>query len=77
MMSVLPPNASHLERALEAAIQTPALPVPIRDLWSPDRCPVQYLPWLARALSIDTLVARLAGIGQARAHPAGLLHPAS
>lgn len=54
MISVLPPNASQLERALEQAIQQPALPVPLRDLWFADTCPAALLPWLAYALSIDT-----------------------
>ena len=52
-MRLLPPNASNLELALEQAVQTPALPVPLRKLWSVDDCPVQYLPWLARSVSID------------------------
>lgn len=53
MASVLPPNASPLERALEQAAQAVALPRPIRDLWDPDTCPVDFLPWLAWGLSIE------------------------
>lgn len=30
-----------------------ALRVPLRDLWSPDRCPLPLLPYLAWALSVD------------------------
>lgn len=29
------------------------LPVPLRDLWSPERCPVPLLPYLAWAFSVD------------------------
>lgn len=52
-MSLLPPNASPLELAIESAIAVPALPVPLRDLWSPQACPETLLPWLAWGLSID------------------------
>lgn len=53
--SLLPPNATALERAIEAAgMRLDALPVPFRDLWSAERCPLPLLPWLAWALSIDT-----------------------
>ncbi|RJF92985.1 phage tail protein I [Sphingomonas cavernae] len=54
-MSLLPPNATPLERALEAAVaRVSGVPVPIRDLFSPDRCPVNLLPWLAWYLSLDS-----------------------
>lgn len=54
MNSLLPPNASPLERAVEASIARFAdLPVPLRDLWNPDTCPIDLLPYLAWALSID------------------------
>ncbi|WP_443749703.1 phage tail protein I [Asticcacaulis solisilvae] len=52
-MSLLPPNATALERAFEGAIQAPALDVPLRQLWDPDTCPVELLPWLVWGLSID------------------------
>lgn len=54
MTSLLPPNATKAERAIEAAlsrigdIQTPA-----RLMWSPDLIPAEFLPWLAWALSVD------------------------
>ena len=52
--TLLPPNASDLERALDAATaRIGAVPLPLRDLWSPDRCPAALLPWLAWALSVD------------------------
>jgi phage tail P2-like protein len=54
-MTLLPPNATPLERAVE---QTTArlsdVPVPIALIADPDRCPVALLPYLAWALSIDT-----------------------
>lgn len=52
-MSILPPNASTLEKGMEAASAVPALPVPLRDLWNPATCPASLLPWLAWALSVD------------------------
>ena len=54
MTSLLPPNATPLERAVEASMARFAdLPVPLRDLWNPDTCPIELLPYLAWALSID------------------------
>ncbi|MCP8893002.1 phage tail protein I [Sphingomonas faeni] len=52
--SLLPPNATPFERALEAGgarivdVATPA------DLDDPMTCPVALLPWLAWGLSVDT-----------------------
>ena len=54
--SLLPPNATPLERALEAtfAARLDALPAEApRDAWIPARCPEALLPWLAWALSVD------------------------
>lgn len=52
--TLLPPHATPLERALEAATaRLDALPVPFRDLWSPARCPLAFLPWLAWALGVE------------------------
>lgn len=53
MTSLLPPNATKQERAIESVI-VERLPVEITDLWNPDRCPADLLPWLAWALSIDS-----------------------
>ncbi len=55
VVSILPPNASDLERNIEqSATRTIAqLPVPIRDLWNPDTCPLTLLPWLAWALDVE------------------------
>lgn len=53
-MTLLPPNASPLERALEAATaRVGAIPIP-GGLWDPATCPLAILPWLAWALSVDT-----------------------
>lgn len=53
-MTLLPPNASALERqAADALAQIERVPVPIRDLLDPDRCPVELLPYLAWAFSVD------------------------
>jgi len=54
--SLLPPNATPAERALEGAIAArfEAVDTPLRKLWNPDTCPSELLPWLAWALSIDS-----------------------
>lgn len=52
--SLLPPNATALERTIESASERAAnLPVPMRTLWNPDTCPAHLLPYLAWALSMD------------------------
>ncbi|MGJ3439617.1 phage tail protein I [Pseudomonas sp. Je.1.5.c] len=53
-MRLLPGNATALERqAAEALAQIERVPVPIRDLMNPDRCPLALLPFLAWAFSVD------------------------
>lgn len=52
--SLLPPNATPQERALEGATERAAsVPVPLRETWNPETCPAALLPWLAWAFSID------------------------
>ncbi len=52
--TLLPPNASPLERGLEQASARQAdVPVPISALWRPEQCPSYLLPWLAWAVSVD------------------------
>lgn len=52
--SLLPPNASKLERDIEQVITSSLdLPLSIADLWDPFRCPLSLLPWLAWAYSVD------------------------
>ena len=54
MSDLLPPNRTPLEQALDrTTARLGDVPVPIKDLWSPWRCPVALLPWLAWALSVD------------------------
>lgn len=51
---LLPGNATSLERlAGEALTQIERVPVPIRQLVDPDLCPVELLPYLAWAFSVD------------------------
>lgn len=53
-MSLLPPNATPLETALEeTAARLSDVPVPLRALWDPATCPAELLPWLAWGVSID------------------------
>lgn len=54
MTPLLPSNASRLEMlAAQALAQIERVPVPIRDLLNPDRCPVALLPYLAWSFSVD------------------------
>lgn len=54
MNSLLPPGSSALERRLaEACGDISTVPVPLRELWSPDTCPEHLLPWLAWSFSVD------------------------
>jgi len=51
---LLPPNASAQERAMAgSAARLSDIPVPVDRLWNPETCPVEVLPWLAWALSVD------------------------
>lgn len=51
---LLPANATELERlAAEALAQIERVPIPLRQLWNPDTCPVELLPYLAWAFSVD------------------------
>ena len=51
--SVLPPASTPLEKAAEqVAAYLVDLPVPVRDVWSPQDCPEGHLPWLAWGLAI-------------------------
>ena len=51
--TLLPANATPLERALEAAIRPRVGPEVIRQVWDPWACPAKLLPWLAWAFSVD------------------------
>ena len=51
--TLLPSNATPLERALEAAIRPRADEDVIRRVWDPWACEAHLLPWLAWQLSVD------------------------
>lgn len=54
MTCLLPGNATELERnAAQALAQIERVPIPLRDLWNPNTCPVELLPYLAWAFSVD------------------------
>ena len=54
MSDLLPPNATSAERAVDSAsARLDELPVALRDLWNPWRCPPALLPWLAWALGVE------------------------
>ncbi|WP_338527113.1 phage tail protein I [Erwinia aphidicola] len=51
---LLPTGSSVLEvAAAEACAVIEKTPVPLRRLWNPATCPVELLPYLARAWSVD------------------------
>lgn len=53
-VSILPPNVSDLERDLELALaRIEQIKIPIATLWNPWECPLEVLPFLAWALSVD------------------------
>jgi phage tail P2-like protein len=53
--SILPPNASNLQRDLEAvfAKRMATMGAPNRDTTNADRAPSHILPWLAWEMSVD------------------------
>jgi len=52
--SLLPPNASPLERNLsQLTAQISAIPAPFTALYSIDECPVPFLPWLAWSRRVE------------------------
>ena len=54
MTDLLPPSATPQERALAGVSgRLENLPVPYRDLWNPDRCPLELLFYLAYTFSVD------------------------
>ncbi|MFJ1337176.1 phage tail protein I [Pseudomonas caricapapayae] len=52
-MSLLPHNATPLEQALEAACDLGIDPGIIRGVADSQRCPTNFLPWLAWAMKVD------------------------
>ena len=54
MSDLLPPNATAREKALGQVVQDGFnIAFAIDALWSPDLCPIELLPYLAWALSVD------------------------
>lgn len=54
MNNLLPPNATAQEVALAGLTdRIDAVPVRTRQLWDPQTCPANLLPWLAWSLSVD------------------------
>ena len=53
--TLLPPNASALERDAEqvSAQRSADIPVVLSSLWNADKCDARWLGWLAWALSVD------------------------
>ncbi len=54
--SILPPNATQLQKDIEAAMTERLLSLDIDSLrWlnNPDKCEPEFLPWLAWAMSVD------------------------
>ena len=53
--TLLPPNASALDRAAEVVIDRhlSAIPQPHRSQWNPDTCPMETLPWLAWQMGVE------------------------
>lgn len=53
--SLLPPNSTRLERAVERAdAQLSGVPMVHDTLWNPWNCPAEFLPFLAWSVSVDT-----------------------
>lgn len=51
---LLPTGSSPLEvAAARACAEIEKTPVSIRELWNPDTCPANLLPWLAWSFSVD------------------------
>lgn len=51
---LLPTGSSLLEvAAAKACAEIEKTPVSIRELWNPDTCPANLLPWLAWSFSVD------------------------
>lgn len=52
--TLLPPNASPLQKQFESLTTRWAFELAFIDAWNPSTCPLAVLPWLAWALSVDT-----------------------
>jgi len=52
--SLLPPNSTGLERALEAGVRAGSVTTPVDQIDVAETCPAELLPWLAWGLSVDS-----------------------
>ncbi|MFD2178523.1 phage tail protein I [Veronia pacifica] len=54
-MSILPDSSSEWEHRLDTAIgeRLAEIDIPLKTLWDPGHCPLEALPFLAWALSVD------------------------
>lgn len=53
MSELLPKSSTQFERNLATACAAAfELPVDIRDIWNPDTCPSEFLPWLGEAFNL-------------------------
>ncbi|MCF3530877.1 phage tail protein I [Stenotrophomonas maltophilia] len=53
--SLLPPNSTRLERAIERTLANGIdIASSVGTLWNPWQCPEAFLPWLAWTMSVDT-----------------------
>ena len=54
-MGLLPNNSTKQEKDIEATIERMVdVLVLVKEVWDPDKCPADVLPWLAWALSVDS-----------------------
>lgn len=53
MSRLLPPNSTELERATATALALGLDPSAIRGIADSARCPIDFLPWLAWAMSVE------------------------
>lgn len=54
MSDLLPQNSTAAERAIsDAMARAETIAAPAGLMWDPARCPLEYLPWLAWAVSVD------------------------
>lgn len=53
MSDLLPKNSTQLEKNISETIDLANISTPIRNVWNPDTCNEDLLPWLAWAFSVD------------------------
>lgn len=53
MSDLLPKNSTQLEKKLSSTLALSNISVPIRDIWNPDTCREDMLPWLAWGFYVD------------------------